>query len=65
MKHVYIRRAPSRQETAAASALAVGLGAAVGALAYYLTRTLLARDVVPPLPARDEEAGDEEVEGPG
>ncbi|MGI9628358.1 MAG: hypothetical protein ACR2QM_16105 [Longimicrobiales bacterium] len=65
MKHVYIRRSPSRQETAAAGALAVGLGAAVGALAYYLTRMLLARDVTPLLPEPDEETSDGEVEGPG
>jgi len=49
LKQVYIRRSPSNRETAAAMALAVGLGTAVGAAAYYLTRALLGRELMPPL----------------
>ena len=59
LKQVYIRRSPSSRETVAAAALAIGLGSAVGAAAYYLTRALLGRDLAPPL----SDLSDLEVEG--
>jgi len=62
LKQVYIRRAPSTRETVAAAALAAGLGAAIGAAAFYLTRALLARDLVPPLPDSASTEVEEEVE---
>ena len=64
MKQVYIRRLPSTQERVTAAAVAIGLGTAIGAAAYYLARAFLARDAIPlrPDPARRDEL-EGEVEG--
>ena len=64
MKQVYIRRSPSRGETTSAALLAVGLGAVVGAVAFYFTRAFHARDAVPPLAEASDAELDREVEGP-
>lgn len=64
MNQVYVRRRPSTQETALAAALAIGVGTAIGAAAWYVARALLARDPVTPLPDRAHESLEGEVEVP-
>jgi len=63
MNQVYVRRRPSTKETAMAAVVAIGLGTVIGAATYYLTRALLARDSVTPLPDRTDASLEGEVEG--
>ncbi len=53
MSRFYIRREPGPRETLGAGLVAVGAALGVAAVSFYLTRILLSRDVLQPLPGED------------
>ena len=56
MSDFWIRRAPEPRESMAAGAVAVAAAVTVGAVAWYLTRTLLSRE---PISLRPEDGASE------
>lgn len=62
MKKVYVRRTASGGESASAALVAVGLGALVAGVSFYLTKAFLARDVLR-LSAEADAPSDDDEEG--
>lgn len=58
MKTRYVRIEGRKRDTLSAAAVAAAVAAGVGAVTFYFTRLLLAREQVPP--AGDAEAPDDE-----
>ncbi len=46
MRRRYVRREPKRRDTITAAAMSVALAAGVGAVTFYVTRLLLARETL-------------------
>jgi len=55
MRWRWIRMRPTRRENALAAMIAVGAGAGVAAVAFYLVRLFVAREEIGPLPSADRE----------